>query len=106
MTSMVRLLFLAMIVLTPCQDPAPVVIVKGAMQPCLAADMEGGFHCVFIRNGNIELATSADGGKTWSAPVIAIDAKGNARGGMQRGPRVGVDNLKNITVTAPICFDE
>ncbi|HZL71806.1 MAG TPA: sialidase family protein [Planctomycetota bacterium] len=103
---MARLLVVAFMALPPIQDPVPVVIAKSAVQPCLAADAEGGFYCVYIRDGNIEIATSADGGKTWSAPVIAIDAKGNARGGMQRGPRVGVDKLKNVTVTAPLCFDE
>ena len=88
------------------QDPAPVVVAKGADQPQLAADKDGGFYCVFIRNGNIELSTSTDNGRTWSAPVTAIDARGKARGGMQRGPRVGVDDQKNVTVTAPLCFDE
>ncbi|HEU4339266.1 MAG TPA: sialidase family protein [Planctomycetota bacterium] len=88
------------------QDPSFVVIAKGADQPQLAADKDGGFYCVFIRNGNIELSTSSDNGKTWSAPVTAIDAKGKARGGMQRGPRIGVDDQKRITVTAPLCFDE
>jgi hypothetical protein len=85
---------------------APVVIAKDARQPQLAADRDGGFYCVFLRNGNIEFSTSSDNGKTWSAPVTAIDAKGQARGGMQRGPRIGVDDRKVITITAPLCFDE
>jgi hypothetical protein len=91
---------------SPQEPPAPVVIASDARQPCLAADADGGFYCAFIRNGNIELSASTDGGKTWSAPVTAIDAKGKARGGMQRGPRIGVDSRKRITVTAPLCFDE
>jgi hypothetical protein len=85
---------------------APVIIARDARQPQLAADRDGGFYCVFLRNGNIEFSASADNGKTWSAPVTAIDAKGKASGGMQRGPRIGVDDRKVITITAPLCFDE
>lgn len=106
MTALSRLLLFAMLAVAPSQDAGPVVIAKDADQPCLAADADGTFYCVFLRNGNIELSTSADGGRTWSAPVTAIDAKGKARGGMQRGPRVGVDDRKHVTVTAPLCFDE
>jgi hypothetical protein len=90
--------------LLAAQD-APVVVAQGADQPQLAADKDGGFYCVFLRNRNIELSTSTDRGRTWSAPVTAIDAKGKARGGMQRGPRIGVDDRKVITVTAPLSFD-
>lgn len=106
MIALPRLLILATLLLSLRQDPAPVVIAKGAIQPHLAADKDGVFYCVFIRNGNIELSTSPDNGKTWSAPVVAIDAKGKARGGMQRGPRIGVDGQKRVTITAPLCFDE
>jgi len=84
----------------------PKTIGGGANQPHLAATADGGFACVFIRNGNIEVSVSTDQGKTWSAPAVAIDAKGKARGGMQRGPRVAVDGKKTIYVTAPLCFDE
>ena len=80
-------------------------VVAGAVQPQLAQDADGTFYCTFLRSGNIEVSVSADGGKTWSAPVIAIDAKGNARAGRQRGPRIGVDAKKNVYVTAPVCFD-
>ncbi len=105
MTSMYRLLLLPLLALWTPQEGA-VVIARGADQPCLAADKDGAFYCVFIRNGNIEFSLSTDDGRTWSAPVTAIDAKGKARGGMQRGPRVGVDDRKVVTVTAPLCFDE
>ena len=88
------------------QEPSPVVIAKDAIQPCLAADADGAFYCTFLRNGNVEVSVSVDAGKTWSAPVVAIDAKGKARGGMQRGPRIGVDAQKRVTITAPLCFDE
>ena len=103
---MPRMILALVLILNPIQDPAPTVIAKGAIQPSLAADKDGGFYCAFIRNGNIELSVSTDNGRTWSAPVVAMDAKGKARGGMQRGPRIGVDDKKAITVTAPLCFDE
>jgi hypothetical protein len=78
----------------------------GAIQPHLAAAEDGSFYCAFIREGNIEISVSTDRGRTWSPPAIAIDAKGKARGGMQRGPRVAVDSKKTLYVTAPLCFDE
>ncbi len=84
----------------------PSTIGGGANQPHLAAAEDGSFYCAFIRNGNIEVAVSTDKGKTWSAPAIAIDAKGKAKGGMQRGPRIAVDGKKTVYVTAPLCFDE
>ncbi len=84
----------------------PVAVAGGAIQPHLAASEDGTFYVVFIRNGNIEVSVSADKGKTFSAPVVAIDAKGRATGGMQRGPRIAVDGKKTIYVTAPLCFDE
>jgi hypothetical protein len=93
------------LLLSPPQE-APAIIARDSRQPQLAADKDGGFYGVFIRNGNIEFSTSADNGRTWSAPVTAIDARGKARGGMQRGPRIGVDERKVITITAPLCFDE
>jgi hypothetical protein len=82
------------------------VIAGGAIQPHLAASEDGAFYAVFIKGGNIEFASSEDKGKTWSAPVIAIDAKGKASGGMQRGPRIAIDARKTIYISAPLCFDE
>jgi hypothetical protein len=83
-----------------------VVIAAGAIQPHLAASEDGAFHAVFIKDGNIQVTTSTDKGKTWSAPGVAIDAKGKAAGGMQRGPRIAIDGKKTLYVTAPLCFDE
>lgn len=97
------LFLLALLAATP--DGA-VVIARDAIQPHLAAAEDGTLHAVFIRNGNIEVASSADRGKTWSAPAVAIDARGKAKGGMQRGPRIAVDAKKTVYVTAPLCFDE
>lgn len=87
------------------EPPAPTVGCAGGTQPHLAAGADGRFYAVFLRNGNIELAVSTDHGKTFAAPVTAIDAKGHARGGMQRGPRVAIDRKLTIYVTAPLCFD-
>ncbi len=81
-------------------------VADGAKQPHVAVDSDGTIYVAFIRNGNIEVSISSDQGKTFGAPVTAIDAKGRAKGGMQRGPRIAVDAKKNIYVTAPVCFDE
>ena len=85
---------------------AQTAVARDAIQPHLTLDAEGTAYVVFIRNGNIELSTSSDQGKTFSTPVTAIDAKGKARGGMQRGPRVAVDGRKTVYVSAPLTFDE
>lgn len=82
------------------------VIASGANQPHLAASDDGSFFAAFIRDGNIYFSQSSDRGKTWSAPVMAIDAKGKATGGMQRGPRIAVDGKKTLYITAPVSFDE
>lgn len=83
-----------------------VVVAQDAIQPHLAIDGSGTAYVVFIRNGQIEISVSADQGRTFSAPAVALDAKGRARGGMQRGPRVAVDGRKTVYVTAPLAFDD
>src|ERR1041384_4148615 len=97
---------LLVLLLLASVPPRATVIAGGAIQPHLAAAEDGTFFAVFIRNGSIECAASADKGKTWSAPVVAIDGKGKAVGGMQRGPRVAVDGKKTVYVTGPLCFAE
>jgi hypothetical protein len=82
------------------------LVARDAIQPHLAIDAEGAAYVAFLKDGQIQLAVSSDQGKTFSAPVVAIDAKGKARGGMQRGPRVAVDGKKTVYVTAPLTFDE
>jgi hypothetical protein len=84
---------------------AQTVVAPGANQPHLAASDDGAYYATFIKDGNIEYSGSADKGKTWSAPVVAIDARGKAGGGMQRGPRIAVDAKKTIYITAPLCYD-
>ena len=91
--------------LSPARDRA-VVIGPGAIQGHLAAGEDGTFYAAFLRNGNIEVTSSPDKGGTWSPAVIAIDARGRAKGGMQRGPRIAVDGKKTVYVTAPVCYDE
>ncbi len=95
------LLLLALLV-----PDAPTVLAPGANQPHLAASDDGSFYATFIRDGNIEFSCSTDKGKTWSAPIVAIDARGKGGGGMQRGPRIAVDAKKTIYITAPVCYDE
>lgn len=84
----------------------PVRIAEGAIQPHAAIAPDGTLHVVFIRDGNIQIASCRDQGKTFSEPVTAIDAGGNARGGYQRGPRIGIDGKGIVYVSAPLCFDE
>ncbi|HLY11483.1 MAG TPA: sialidase family protein [Planctomycetota bacterium] len=82
------------------------VVAPGANQPHLAASDDGAFYATFIKDGNIGFSCSTDKGRTWSAPVVAIDALGRGSGGMQRGPRIAVDGKKTIYITAPLTFDE
>ncbi len=82
------------------------VVASDAIQPQVAVDHEGNIYVVFIHKGNIAVAVSTDQGKGFGEPVIAIDVQGRARGGRQRGPRIGVDAQKNVVVTAPVTFDD
>ncbi len=86
--------------------PLPVKVAQKAIQPQLAIDDSGGVHVVFLQGGNIMVSSSADKGQSFGAPVVAIDARGQASGGKQRGPRIGVDSKKVLFVTAPVTFDE
>lgn len=87
--------------------PGPYVEIPGvAKQPQVAVDANGGIYVVMIREDQIEVSISNDRGKTYSDPVVAIDARKRAQGGMQRGPRIAVDERRTIHVTAPLSFDE
>jgi hypothetical protein len=80
-------------------------IAEEAIQPQAAIGPSGAIHVVFIQRGNIVVAGSKDRGRTFAAPVTAIDAGGEARGGAQRGPRMGVDAKGRIHVTCPVVLD-
>jgi len=92
--------------LSGADELTAVVVARDAVQPQAAIDSEGTVYVTFIQGGNISVAVSQDGGRSFGEPVVAIDAKGHAEGGMHRGPRIGVDAGGTLTVTAPITFDE
>jgi hypothetical protein len=96
------LLFPARGAKTQEESPPPVAVTDKATQPSLAIDSEGGLYVVFFRNGNVELSISRDRGKTFSPPVIAIDARGKALPIPLHGPRVGVDSRKKIYISAAL----
>lgn len=81
-------------------------VADDAIQPQAVIDRDGAVYVVFLHKGNVAVAVSTDKGKTFGAPVVAIDVQGRARGGRQRGPRIGVDAKKNLTVTCPVTFDD
>ncbi len=87
-------------------EAAAVVLAADAIQPFLAADAAGNLYAVFIHSGNISVSVSRDRGKTFSTPVVAVDAGGKARGGLQRGPRIGVGAAGHVVVTVPLVLDE
>jgi hypothetical protein len=99
------MLLLGGVPLTRADQPG-LVVATDAIQPHMAIDNDGNIYVAFIQKGNICVSTSTDQGKSFGEPVIAIDVKGRAEGGMQRGPRIGVDGNKNLTVTAPVAFDD
>jgi hypothetical protein len=103
---MPRLLAVSAVILMAASPDDATVIAPGANQPFLAASADGSFYAAFIKDGNIGFSCSTDKGKSWSAPIVAMDAKGKASGGMQRGPRIAVDGKKTIYITAPMTFDE
>jgi hypothetical protein len=82
------------------------VIASAAIQPHAAIDGDGQIYVAFIHKGNIAVSVSRDRGRSFSQPVIALDVRGRQRGGMQRGPRIGVDARKRITVTCPVVLDD
>jgi len=82
--------------------PPPVVVAEQATHPHLAIDAEGTVYVTFFRKGNVEIAVSTDQGKTFSAPAVAVDARGKAAGGIQGGPRVSAGGKKEIVVTAAL----
>lgn len=90
----------------PDRASPQIEIASEAIQPQVAIDGEGNIYVAMLHKGNISVAVSTDGGKSFGEPVVAIDVRGRMKGGRQRGPRIGVDAKKNIIVTAPVVFDE
>ena len=76
-----------------------------SQQPTLALGPGVLVALTMLQRGNIVVALSRDGGASFSPPVIAMDCNGQARGGRQRGPRIGIDSRGTLTVTAPVTFD-
>jgi hypothetical protein len=83
----------------------PVRLAEDALQPQLTTDGGQRVWAVFLHRGNVCVVRSEDGGRTFSEPITAIDAGGNAKGGMHRGPRIGVDEKGGLVVTCPLNFD-
>lgn len=80
------------------------VVAEDATAPRVAIAPDGAVHVVFVRRGDVELVSSADGGKTWTEPRKVL-AGGRVAGAMDRGPRIGVDAKGTILVSSPACFD-
>lgn len=78
------------------------------IQPSVAAGYDGSVLLAFIGGAedggqerrDIWFCRSDDGGKTFGAPVKALDIGGRATGGCQRGPRAGADAAGRIHVSA------
>src|SRR3954469_18716413 len=87
------------------KDPSAFVkVAEKARLPQLALDAEGNAYVAFVRNGNVEVAVSSDGGATFGAPVTALNAGGRDAAILHRGPRIAVDNQKRVYVSAPLCL--
>lgn len=85
----------------PRDESVLVPVATDARLPHLTFDVDGNAYVAVVRNGNTELAISTDGGKTFAAPVLALDLKKKDIGITNRGPRVAVDRAKRIYVSAP-----
>src|SRR5689334_575128 len=98
-------LALAVVLLTP-QDKKPpppkdestfVKVAEDARLPHLAFDSDGNAYVALVRKGNIEVASSTDGGKSFEAPAVVFNgAIAN------RGPRVSLDKNKRVWVSATV----
>ncbi len=85
------------------KDPSTYVqVADKAKLPSLALDVDGNAYVTFVRNGNIEVAVSSDGGATFAVPVTAFNAGGRDAAIPNRGPRIAVDNQKRVYVSAPL----
>jgi hypothetical protein len=78
------------------------LVARNAITPSVAVDANGALLvAVFDRaSRNIHVLSSEDGGKTFGAPVVALDTTGRGEAGMQRGPRIAVDGKGTVFVSA------
>jgi len=81
------------------------IVTEDAIQPQVAVDGDGNVYVVFLQRGNVAVSVSKEAGKSFGAPVVAMDVGGRAQGGKQRGPRIGVDGRGWIYVSSPVTFD-
>jgi hypothetical protein len=98
---MIAVLLALLLQAKPHDESVLVTAATEARLPHLAFDAEGNAYVAVVRNGNAELAISTDGGKSFAAPVLAIDLRKKDVGIQNRGPRVAVDRAKRIYVSAP-----
>ncbi len=84
---------------TALAGPASVVLAD-AIQPQMAIDSRGTIYIVSIHENAIVVSKSTDQGKSFDAPVTALDAHHKAQGGAQRGPRIGVDAEGRLAISA------
>jgi hypothetical protein len=85
----------------PHDESTLVKVAENAKLPHLTFDADGNPSIALARNGNIEIAISTDGGKTFNASTVALDLRNKDGGNQNRGPRVAVDRAKRIYVSAP-----
>ena len=88
----------------PTDGSTYVRVAEDARLPHLAFDSDGTAYVAFVRKGNIELAISTDGGKTFGAPSIVLNSGGKDAGIPNRGPRVSIDKNKRVWVSGPLCL--
>jgi hypothetical protein len=88
----------------PRDESAFVKVAEDARVPHLTFDSDGNAYVAFVRKGNIELAISTDGGKTFGAPVTVLNSGGKDAGVANRGPRVSIDKNKRVWVSGPLCL--
>ena len=88
----------------PTDTSTYVKVAENASVPHLTFDSDGNAYVTFVRNGNIELSISTDGGKTFSAPTIVLNSGGKDGGFVNRGPHVSVDKGKRVWVSGPLCL--
>lgn len=91
----------ALLLLLALQD---VKVAENARLPHLAFDADGNAYVAFVRNGNVELSISTDGGRTFSAPATVLNSGGKDAAIANRGPRVAIDKNKRVWVSGPLCL--